>query len=164
MKYIYFFIIFTFIYCSTTKEQYTYEVCVEKESEESEIIKNELIGIADTTIAYLSGQIVNKETKAPLTYSAVTLTSERTGGTFGRSTDTNGMYSIRVPADEYKLQIDYVGYSALWSELKLGTGEIRKIDAALGEAGAFVNYEIKSDKKLNRLQLNKRIRALKRRK
>ncbi|MBW8051444.1 MAG: carboxypeptidase-like regulatory domain-containing protein [Cytophagales bacterium] len=150
--------------CSTTKGQYTYEVCVQKPSETSEIVKNENIGIADTIVAFLSGQIIGKGTNEPLAFANVILTNQSTGKKFGMATDTNGTYTITAPADEYEFQINYVGYSTFKNELKLGTGEIREIDVALGQGGAFVTYEIKSYKKLSRRQLNKKAEELKKEK
>jgi len=147
--------------CSTARGQYTYEVCVEHPSDTSRIVKNELLGIADTTVAFLSGQIVDNETNEPLCFANVILTNQRTNEKFGTATDENGTYTVTVPADQYELEINYIGYSTFQSELNLSTGELREIDVLLGQGGAFVTYEITSDKKLSQRQLKKRAEELK---
>jgi hypothetical protein len=49
--------------CSTTKGPYTYEICVRQAADTSYIVKNEMIGIADTTSAFLKGQIMTRTQK-----------------------------------------------------------------------------------------------------
>ncbi len=147
--------------CSTVKAQYTYEICVQQDSETSEVIKNEIIGVADTTVAFLSGQVIDKETKEPLLYANVSLTDRNSKKVYGIATNKNGEYEIIAPAGNYLFVINYVGYSDLTEKIIIGTGELRKIEVQLGQGGAFVTYEIKSDKKLNKRQLNKKAEELK---
>lgn len=150
--------------CSTTKGQYTYQICVQKSSDPSKIIKNEVIGIADTTVAFLSGQVIDKETNKPLLYANVSLTNIEIKKVYGMTTKEKGEYSITVPAGNYLLEVKYVGYSDLTKNLTLGTGEMRKIEVEMGQGGAFVIYKIKSDKKLNKRKLHKKAEELKKEK
>jgi|GEM_PF-6963749 len=150
--------------CSTTKGPFTYEICVRQDADTSKIVKNEMIGIADTTTAFLSGQVINLETKETLMYTNVSLKDTKTKQVYGQATDSLGQFSITVPANTYDFEVNYVGYSSINQELKLGTGEMRELKIALGEGGAFVTYEIKSDKKLNRKQLDKKAEELKKEK
>lgn len=147
--------------CSTTKKPFTYEICVRKAADTSKIVKNEMIGIADTTIAFLSGQVIDLETKETLFYANVSLKDKKTEKVYGQVTDSLGHFSIVVPSSDYKFEVNYVGYTSIKQDLNLGTGEIREIDIELGQNGAFVTYEIKSKKKLNRKQLNKKAEELK---
>lgn len=104
--------------CSTTKGQYTYEICVQKPSDTSKIIKNEVIGIADTTVAFLSGQVIDKKTNEPLLYVNFSLTNIETKKVYGIATKEKGEYSITVPAGNYLLEVKYVGYSDLTKNLR----------------------------------------------
>ena len=90
--------------CSTTKGQYTYEICVQKPSDTSKIIKNEVIGIADTTVAFLSGQVIDKKTNETLLYVNFSLTNIETKKVYGIATKEKGEYSITVPAGNYLLE------------------------------------------------------------
>jgi hypothetical protein len=150
--------------CSTTKEPFTYEICVRQDADTSMIVKNELIGIADTTTAFLSGQVINLETKETLWYANVSLKDKKTEQVYGQATDSLGQFSITVPANDYEFEVNYVGYSSIKQDFKLGTGEMREMSIELGQGGAFVTYEIKSDKKLNRRQLDKKAKQLKKEK
>jgi hypothetical protein len=150
--------------CSTTKGPYTYEVCVRQAADTSYIVKNEMIGIADTTTAFLKGLIIDKDSKELLGFANVSLTDTTTNKIYGQSTDSLGQFSITLPADNYILRINYVGYQSIKQEIELGTGEIREMNVELGQGDAFVTYEIKSEKKLNRRQLNKKAEELKKKK
>lgn len=150
--------------CSTTKGPFTYEICVRQDADKSKIVKNEMIGIADTTTAFLSGYVIDLETKETLFYASVILKDKKTEKVYGQATDSLGQFSITVPASNYDFEVNYVGYSPIKKDLKLGTGEMREMDIELGQGGAFVTYEIKSEKKLNRRQLNKKAEELKKEK
>lgn len=123
-----------------------------------------MIGIADTTTALFKGQIIDKDTKEMLVFANISLTDTTTNKIYGQSTDSLGQFSISLPADKYTLRINYVGYQRVKQEIKLGTGEIREMNVELGQGDAFVIYEIKSDKKLNRRKLNKKAEELKKKK
>lgn len=150
--------------CSTTKGPFTYEICVRQDADTSKIVKNEMIGIADTTTAFLSGQVIDLETKETLRYANVSLKDKKTEKVYGQATDSLGLFSITVPANDYEFEVNYVGYSSIKQDLKLGTGEMREMDIELGQGSAFVTYEIKSEKKLNRRQLNIKAEELKKEK
>lgn len=147
--------------CSTTKGPYTYEICVRHDADTSKIVSDEMIGIADTTVAFLSGQVIDLKTKETLRFANVSLKDVKTEKVYGQATDSLGYFSITVPASNYDFEVNYVSYSLVKSDVKLGTGEMREMKIELGQGGAFVTHEIKSDKKLNRRQLNKKAEELK---
>ena len=158
-------IIMTFgLSCSTMKGPYAYEICVRQEADTSLILKNEMIGIADTTTAFFQGQIIDKDTKELLGFANVSLTDTTTNKIYGQATDSMGQFSITLPADNYILRINYVGYQSIKQEVELGIGEIREMNVELGQGDAFVTYEVTSDKKLSRRQLRKKAEELKKKK
>lgn len=146
--------------CSTIKGPYTYEICVRQEADSSLIVKNEMIGIADTTAAFFKGQIVDKDTKELLGFANISLTNTTTNKIYGQSTDSLGQFSIALPAENFILRISYVGYQSIKQEIALSKGEIRKLNVELGHGEAFVTYEIKSDNNLNSRRLSKRVQEL----
>ncbi len=149
--------------CSTTIGPYTYEICVRNDAAISKIVSNEIIGIADTTVAFISGQVIDLKTKETLRFVNVILIDTKTKKVYGQSTDSLGQFSIMIPASNYDFKVNYIGYTPpIKSSVKLGTGEMREINIELGQSGDFVTYEIKSDNKLNRRQLNKKSEELKR--
>lgn len=150
--------------CSTTKGLFIYEICVRQDAVPSKIVKKKMIGIADTVTALLSGQVIDLETKETLLYANVSLTDKKTEKVYGQATDSLGQFSITVPANDYEFEVNYVSYSSIKQDLKLRTGEMKEMDIELGQGGAFVTYEIKSDKKMNRRQLDKKAEELKKKK
>ena len=80
--------------CSTTKGPYTYEICVRQDAHTSKVVINEMISIADTTTAFLSGQVIDFETKKTLTYANVSLKDKETEKVYGQATDSLGQFSI----------------------------------------------------------------------
>ena len=150
--------------CSTTKGPYTYEICVKQAADTSLIVKNKMIGIADTTAAFFNGQVIDKDTKEFLGYVNVTLTHSTTKKIYGQSTDSLGQFTVALPADNYILRINYVGYQSIKQKVELSTGEIREIMVEIGQGDAFVTYQIRNVKRLNRKQLNKKAEAVKKKK
>lgn len=89
------------------------------------------------------------------------MTATTTNKIYGQATDSLGQFSFTLPADNYILRINYVGYQSIKQEVELGTGEIREMNVELGQGDGFVTYEIPSYKKLNRKQLRKKAYELK---
>jgi len=56
------------------KEKYEYEFCVKQEQTPGKVRKNKRVGIADTTVAFLSGQLTEKDETVP--YANVTITGK----------------------------------------------------------------------------------------
>lgn len=144
---------------SILKAQYTYQICVKQPSDTSKIIKNEIIGFTDTTLAVLSGQVID-ETKKELQYVNVMLTNTKNKKIYGQSSNEKGEYEISIPPGKYLLKISYIGYSDLTKIITLKTGELRKIEIMLGQEAIYITYTIKSDKKLNKRQLKKKTQEL----
>lgn len=121
---------------------YTYEICVAKPADTSMLIKNERSGIADTTIAFLSGLVTEKRNKAPLPCGYLALTDEATGQTYDRSINENGHYSIEAPSGTYRLKVVNVSFADLDTSITLGSGEIREVDVAMGQGPGYVMFSI----------------------
>lgn len=141
--------------CAATKEPHTYFICVKQDGVSGQVLKNENIGIADTTAALLIGNVSDLMSSEKLMYAAVSLKNSNTEKQYGQSTDSLGQFSIIAPAGSYTFRVFFVGYSEINLNVSLGTGEMREIGIALGQDAAYVTYKIDSRKKLNRIQLRK---------
>lgn len=154
-------ILISLLSCSTAKEPYTYEICVAQEADSSLVISDELIGIADTTIAVLSGQVFDLDTKETLHFARVILREAETDKSYGQITDSLGRFAITVPANDYKFEVRCVGYSSINKDLTLGIGEMREMKIELGQGGSYVTYGIESEKRLSKRQIRKKAEELK---
>ncbi|WP_293890294.1 carboxypeptidase-like regulatory domain-containing protein [Flavobacterium sp.] len=155
--------IFTFGQTDTTKKKYEYEICIyHRPKEKPTVIKNERIGIGDTTIAFVSGTIYDYE-KQPLGFAALNFLSLTDSSKHDVFTDSLGNFKLHLPADKYKLTALFVGYTSLTiDDLQLGTGELRELKLQLGNGGAFKTYLIQSDKPLSEKDLRKTEKRLRR--
>jgi hypothetical protein len=147
--------------CSTRQKLYTYQICVKKPADKSKIIKNKIVHYSDTVITHLLGRIVSKKTSEPIAFANVVLIDSANDEKYGDATDTSGFFSIEAPPDNYNLQVNHIKYNTLNHYLNLKKGEIREIVIALGKGSAFVIKEIKSDKQLNKKELNRKAKELK---
>ncbi|WP_157454254.1 carboxypeptidase-like regulatory domain-containing protein [Crocinitomix catalasitica] len=147
--------------CASIKGPYTYEICVPHEAAISRFLSNNMIGIADTTVAFLSGQTIDLKSNQAIRNVIISLDETTTREVYHQSTDSLGKFSMIVPAGEYIFDINHIGYSSIKTVIKIGTGEMRDIIVELADGPAFVTYEIKSDKKLSQKQLNNKAEELK---
>lgn len=152
-------LLFTFS-CSTKKGPYTYEVCVIEKADSSFILKNEVLGIADTTIAFFYGRILDIESKEPIAYANVILTNTKEELIYGQITDSLGNYSISAIATDYEFSVKCVGYTSFKKNIIFSTGEIRLIKVGLGYGSRYVTYEVQGNEKLSRKQYKKRRQEL----
>lgn len=146
--------------CAATKEPHTYFICVKQDDVSGQVLKNENIGIADTTAALLIGNVSDLISSENLMYAAVSLKDSNTEKQYGQSTDSLGQFSIIIPAGSYTFKVFFVGYAEINLDLTIRTGEMREINTGLGQDEAFVTYEINSPKKLNRRQLREEANKL----
>jgi hypothetical protein len=146
--------------CSLLKGPFYYEICIGKPADTSNIIRNVKIGIADTSLAFLSGQVIEKDTKEPILFCNVILTKTNSNEIYFVATDENGRYSIKIPSGDYNLKINYIGRLDIISGLTLRNGEMREIDASIGHGASFVTYMIESTKRLNKKQLSEKTEQL----
>jgi hypothetical protein len=155
--------LFTFGQADTTKKKYEYEICVyHRPKEKPTVIRNERIGIGDTTIAFISGTVYDYE-RQPLGFAVLNLISLTDSSKQGVFTDSLGNFKLHLPADKYKLTALFVGYTSLTiDELQLGTGELRELKLQLGNGGAFKTYLIQSDKPLSEKEIKKTEKRLRR--
>jgi hypothetical protein len=145
-----------------SKKKYEYEICIyHKENEHSQILENKLIGIADTTIAFVSGTIVDYKNE-PIGFSIIYFESVLDSTKYGGLCDSLGKYSIKIPSGKYLLKSKSVSYLDLVvNDFSISTGEIRKLDILLGDAGNHVTHSIISDKPLSKRKLNRLKRRIK---
>lgn len=153
-----FFIIFI-AGCASKKGPYVYEVCVREPSDPSKVISNTTIGFADTTIASLSGTVVDQSLKDFTPFVSVSLQNVKTGEVYNDITDTSGHFSLQVPAGNYNLKTEILHALPLQKNISLKSGEIREMKIALSEYRAIKTYRIESDKKLTPKQLEERTRS-----
>lgn len=104
---------------------------IEDKKECNKITINQQIGIADTIMSFLSGEIIECGTEKPIQYCKVVLTSIKTRKVFGGITDVEGKYSLSAPADNYYLSFNQINYRTMRDTLKLHSGEMRKINSIL---------------------------------
>ncbi len=154
-------ILISLISCSTAKGPYSYAICVAQEADSSLFISDELIGIADTTVAVLSGQVFDLDTKETLHFARVILKEAETDKSYGQITDSLGRFVITVPANEYEFEVRFIGRSSIKKDLTLGTGEMREVKIELGQGGSYVTYGIESEKRLSKRQIRKKAEELK---
>jgi hypothetical protein len=145
-----------------SKKKYEYEICIyHKENEHSQILENKLIGIADTTIAFVSGTILDYK-EEPLSFSGTFFIDMLDNKKHFIIADSLGKYKISLPAGRYTLECVSVGYMSLKIEnLIFKIGEIKEINIKLEEASYFKSHSIISDKPLSKRKLNRIKRRIK---
>ena len=121
--------------CSIIPKSHTYEICVSKPSVRSQIIKNETIGIADTTIAFLSGVVSSKDPTDSIVSGIFGLTDSLYRAKYDAQFTNQTRYSITAPAGKYRVKVTHIGYTTLDTTLILCIGEMREFDVAMGKDG-----------------------------
>lgn len=151
------------VFGQTDAKKYEYEICVYyKSKEKPALLKNEIIGIADTTLAIVKGRVYDYNNK-PLAFSPVAFDNKANGKITGCVTDSIGNYQLFIPTGVYSLTVLYVGSASFtMDEIKFTSGQIRQLDVKLGNANGFKTYNIVSDKPLNKTKLRRAVRQLKR--
>ena len=108
----------------------------------SEIVQITQLGIADTTIAYVTGTVVGKyktdssEYLDTLIGAPVSFYDSESDLMIGEMTDRNGSYSFRLPPSSYDVHVSYIAHNELViKDLKLASGEIIDLNLLLGQSG-----------------------------
>lgn len=113
---------------------------------ESKVLKLERIGIADTTVAFISAKILGKDSTSAgttidtLIYAKVYLVDKVRAKTIAKATDLNGEFDFTVPSGLYDLQVQHIAYNTLIiRDMHLGTGDLVELKAVLGQSGTSVD-------------------------
>ena len=115
---------------------------------DSEIIKLKRIGIADTTIASISGKIYAKSITKNDTLTEnfrninVWFKDIKTDSIIGKTTNSNGEFQFTIPASEYNLEVQFIGYNYLKvKDVKIGSGDIIYFSAIIGQGNGVTEYQ-----------------------
>ena len=134
-------------------KEYEYKVCVYKKGKAGQVVKNHTIGIGDTTIAFISGHVLEK--KEPVPFVNISFTNS-SGQKVGAISDSDGYYKIHLKKDVYEISYQYVGYKEFIIEkVKLGSGQMQEIIVDLGTAPGYHNYLLSFKKPLSDKELKK---------
>ena len=101
----------TFGQTDTTKNKlkYEYQVCVHyKENYKPTLIKNEIKGIADTTVVNIDGQIYDYNND-PVPYAIYVFDNHKDSKGKGGLADSSGHFKVSLHADKYELKVRSVG-------------------------------------------------------
>jgi hypothetical protein len=137
-------------------KEYKYEYPCSAWREPARVVTNQAVGQADTTLALLSGRIVNYLG----TYGSDVLAAKNaaSGETFAGTIDTKGQFSLYVPEGRYSAQVMSLDYSPFVVEdLNLRSGQRHQLDVFLhvslsgSETGTCIYT---SKRKLSAKQLN----------
>ncbi|MCB0791942.1 MAG: carboxypeptidase regulatory-like domain-containing protein [Flavobacteriales bacterium] len=128
--------------CASTRSESTEVRCVLEPAEPSEVLRDELVGIADTTIAFLSGKVLDSGTRKPIELVNVWLMDTVPSTIAGTTTDTSGYYHLDAPSGTYTLHVVGIGRTIQEYEVDLGVGHVREIDVALGKGASYVLYGV----------------------
>jgi len=129
-----------------------------KPSIDSRVVELKRTGIADTTIAFISGTVLGKDSSQQdvtidtLAYSNVVLVDNKNGNMIGTSTDANGHFQFNIPPATYDLKVQFITYNTLIvRDVFFGTGEIYELKAELGQRGGYSSsseYRMTDDKQI----------------
>ena len=130
---------------SDSTKKFVSEICVFRKAKPGHIIKNETYGIGDTIVAFVHGQVREKD--EPIAFTNISFTNSQ-GQVFGTQTDIDGNYKITLNKNTYSVKFFALAYNELKiDKLKLGTGQMHEITVDLGAGGGFHTYEVTFDHK-----------------
>ena len=141
---------------ANSEGKYEYELCVFEKGDSARIISNKTIGVSDTIIAFVSGQVFAKEEL--LFTLIISFSNKKLNRDFIAVTNDEGKYKISIPSGLYDIRFQCVGYEDfVIKNLTFGTGQIQEIKIDFGNSGGFTTYVIVSNKRLSRKNLGKRL-------
>lgn len=112
--------------------------------EKGKVLRNELTGYMDTTLAYVSGKIFNNKGQL-VPIAEIQISSGKQKQT--KQTNLNGEYGIWLEPNIYELTFQLVGLDTIKIDsLNLNSGQLRTIDVSLGFAGTLTHYLIETNK------------------
>jgi hypothetical protein len=137
-------------------KKYHYQICISHTSaEKSSLQKNVAIGIADTTVAMVSGRIYDFNNN-PIMAASIVFYSQKDSLVKGCYSDSLGFFSLPLLADTYKVNITSTGFSPfIVNQFQPSIGEIRELEFQLGMLSGISTYLIESEKKLSKKELEK---------
>lgn len=147
-----------------SKKKYEYGICVPyKDKGKSKIVQNEIIENLDTNVTRINGKVSDYKNES-IPYSIVIFKSEKDSSLIKKCfADSLGNFEMYLFPSTYHLTIYCVGYVKLAvNKLQIKSGELRKVEVKLGEAGGFAEYKIWSDKPLTKRKLKRYKRILSR--
>lgn len=143
---------------SDSTKKFVYEICVFRKAKPGHVIKNETVGIGDTIVAFVSGQVREKDEQ--IAFTNVSFTNSH-GKVFGTQTDINGNYKIVLNKNTYSVKFFALAYNELKIDrLKLGTGQMQEITVDLGAGGGFHTFEVTFDHKPTEKELKTKEKEL----
>jgi len=93
----------------------------------------------------LTGRIIEAELSVPLEFATVSVYDSERALIAGASTDSSGLFSVRLPKGEYAIQIEYIGYTTIDTTLSLqanySLGDIKMLSSTTNLEGATVTAE-----------------------
>jgi hypothetical protein len=98
----------------------------------AKMLENKTLGIADTTLAYITGQIIDNEHRG-VYYADIIITNVTNKDSSSFQTDSLGYFKFYIRAGDYSLQFrDNVYGGLIINSLKLRSGQIQEIKVSLG--------------------------------
>ena len=114
---------------------------------ESKVLKFKTIGIKDTTIASISGQVFYKDLSGKDTIigdligANVMFKETISNKIYGVSTDNEGKYLLKVPPSKYTIIVQYIGFNNLIiKNVSIQSGVIIKFSTVLGQGDGDTVY------------------------
>jgi len=108
-------------------------------------IANSLSATALPAKVNLTGRIIDAEYNMPLEFATVSVYNSEAVLITGASTDSTGMFLIRLAKGQYKIQFEFIGYGTVDTTLELSTnydlGEMKMTSSAILIEGATVTAE-----------------------
>lgn len=119
--------------------------------------------IASTAMSQtmVAGQIKDGSSGEPLEYATVSVLKTDSSLITGSVTDTNGVYRLTdIPAGQYILKMDFIGYNAKYVNVEIGKGEpFKKMEPVILEVAEGVMDEVQiTDNKMEMItRIDKKI-------
>jgi hypothetical protein len=115
---------------------------------DSEIIDFIRIGIADTTLASISGKIyaksINKNDTLTdnLAFANIWVKDIKTDSLIGTTSNSKGEFQFTIPVSEYDLEVQFIGFNNLKvKNVKIGTGDIINFSGIIGQGNSVTEYK-----------------------
>jgi len=131
---------------------------IENVNIESKIIQLKRIGIADTTIASISGKVygkikyLNKKDTIieNLQYANIWVTDKKTDSSVGTTSNLKGEFQFNVPASKYDLNVQFIGFNNIKvKNIKIGTGDIIDFKTILEPGDGVTEFKSNSSEFYN---------------
>src|SRR5688572_12213659 len=111
-------------------------ICKEVKGENSKIVDNKNVGVMDTVLFLVQGQITKRkdvEDYRKLKDTNITLKNIESGKIVSVVTDEGGNFKIWGNKGTYTLEVSFIGLDKIIvKKLRVGSGEIRLFNAMLG--------------------------------